>query len=232
MIEVKGMSNKRASQLGMATKVSPSVLCNSFPSLLRVQCAYSCLHIPQSGGSVGAIVFGYLSQYIGRRRSLMTCSMMMLVLLPAYILPNTFSGLAAGGWFFDAFLDGIHGTLPIHLNELATPAFRALLPGTAFQIGEMVSSPSSQLVNTIAEAHHVNNHGKQVEAYGPVTLGFIAICAAILVVCSSFGPERRGSHFEVAAAAGTVPLDDQSEEEDKKEKEESTRESKLGRDVI
>jgi SHS family lactate transporter-like MFS transporter len=152
--------------------------------------------------------------------------MMLLILLPAYILPNTFTRLAVSGWFFCAFLEGIHGTLPIHLNELSPPAFRALLPGTAFQVGEMVASPSSQIVNTLAEANHINSRGKQVEAYGPVTLVFVAISAGILALCSAFGPERRGSHFEMAAAAGTIPVKDEKNDSQVDGKEESTNETK------
>jgi hypothetical protein len=94
--------------------------------------------------------------------------------------------------------------IPIHLNELAPPAFRALIPGIAYQLGAMASSPCTEMVNTIAEANHVEYRGKQVESYSQVIIVVVAICASLLVLCCAFGPERRGSHFELAKAAGTM----------------------------
>jgi hypothetical protein len=104
------------------------------------------------------------------------------------------------------FLLLLSSILPIHLNELAPPNFRALLPGVAFQLGAMISAPCTEMVNALAESHHVKYHGREVEAYSQVIITTVAICAVILVLISAFGPERRGSHFEVAAAAGTIAV--------------------------
>lgn len=94
-------------------------------------------------------------------------------------------------------------TLPIHLNELAPPAFRAVMSGTAIQHGAMISAPSAQIVNTIGEANHIQHNGKSQEAYAPVMIVFIVICAVLVVFFAAVGPEQRGSHFEAVKAAGT-----------------------------
>lgn len=62
----------------------------------------------------------------------------------------------------------------------------------------MISSPSAQIVNAVAESHLMTAHGERVSAYGP-TMGVataIIVLGIMATVC--VGPEKRGSHFESA----------------------------------
>ena len=61
----------------------------------------------------------------------------------------------------------------------------------------MISSPSAQIVNAIAESHQIRtSEGKLASAYGP-TMGIAtAIIAIGIAVTTAFGPEKRGRHFE------------------------------------
>ena len=60
----------------------------------------------------------------------------------------------------------------------------------------MISSPSAQIVNAIAETHLITVDGERVSAYGP-TMGIAtAIIAIGIMVTASLGPEKRGSRFE------------------------------------
>ncbi len=62
----------------------------------------------------------------------------------------------------------------------------------------MISSPSAQIVNAIAETHLITVDGERVSAYGP-TMGIAtAIIAIGIMVTASLGPEKRGSRFEHA----------------------------------
>lgn len=62
----------------------------------------------------------------------------------------------------------------------------------------MISSPSAQIVNAIAESHLITVNGERVSAYGP-TMGIAtAIIAIGIMVTAAVGPEKRGSHFESA----------------------------------
>lgn len=90
------------------------------------------------------------------------------------------------------------GVIPIHLNELSPPAFRSSFPGLTYQLGNMISSPSAQIVNAIAEGNEIKtNLGKLAPAYGP-TMGIAtAIIATGIAVTTALGPEKRGRHFEV-----------------------------------
>lgn len=61
----------------------------------------------------------------------------------------------------------------------------------------MISSPSAQIVNAIAENIHISGPGgPSVPSYGPTMGVATAIIATGIVVTAALGPEKRGSHFE------------------------------------
>lgn len=72
----------------------------------------------------------------------------------------------------------------------------------------MISSPSAQIVNALAEKIFIKDEGgPHVKAYGPVMGVATAIIAVGIAVTVALGPERRGRKFEEAAIAGaTVAL--------------------------
>lgn len=128
---------------------------------------------------------------------------MSCALIPAWILPEGEKSLSASGFFMQFFVQGAWGVVPIHLNELSPPAYRSSFPGITYQVGNMISSPSAQIVNAIAESNFVRaRSGKLAEAYGP-TMGIATVIIALgIAVTTAFGPEKRGRHFETAGPAG------------------------------
>jgi hypothetical protein len=107
------------------------------------------------------------------------------------------------------FVQGAWGVIPIHLNELSPPAFRSTFPGLTYQIGNMISSPSAQIVNEISEKIFVTApSGHRVKAYGPVMGVATAIIALGIAVTTAIGPEKRGRKFETARVAGMVEMSD------------------------
>ncbi|KAF1990647.1 MFS general substrate transporter [Aulographum hederae CBS 113979] len=154
------------------------------------------------GACVGGTIIGYLSQWVGRRRAMVVAALISGCLIPAWILPRGERQLSATGFFMQFFVQGAWGVIPIHLNELSPPAFRSSFPGLTYQLGNMISSPSAQIVNAIAESHFVTVSGEKVDAYGP-TMGIAtAIIALGIAVTAALGPEKRGRKFEQAAVAG------------------------------
>jgi hypothetical protein len=101
------------------------------------------------------------------------------------------------------FVQGAWGVIPIHLNELSPPAFRSSFPGITYQIGNMISSPSAQIVNAVAESLLVKNRkGDAVAAYGP-TMGVATVIIALgIAITTALGSEKRGRHFELESPAG------------------------------
>lgn len=156
----------------------------------------------KTGACVGGTIIGYLSQFIGRRRAIIGAALMSGVLIPAWILPTGERSLSVTGFFMQFFVQGAWGIIPIHLNELSPPAFRSSFPGLTYQIGNMISSPSAQIVNAIAEATFVTapKSGHRVYAYGPTMAVATAIIAVGIIVTTAFGPEKRGRRFESAVA--------------------------------
>ncbi|EFW20146.1 hypothetical protein D8B26_003411 [Coccidioides posadasii str. Silveira] len=159
----------------------------------------------KTGASVGGTIIGYVSQWFGRRRSIIVSALMSGILIPAWILPQGERGLSASGFFLQFFVQGAWGVVPIHLNELSPPAFRSSFPGLTYQLGNMISSPSAQIVNAIAESISIRGaNGQPAPAYGPTMGVATAIIAIGIAVTTAFGPEKRGRKFELARAAGAV----------------------------
>lgn len=79
-----------------------------------------------------------------------------------------------------------------------------------YQLGNMISSPSAQIVNAIAESHLIRpagGQGKDVPSYGPVMGVATAIIALGIAVTAAVGPEKRGSKFENAVIGGQTTVD-------------------------
>ncbi len=157
----------------------------------------------KTGACVGGTILGYISQWFGRRRTIIVAAFFSACLIPAWILPEGERSLSATGFFMQFFIQGAWGVIPIHLNELSPPAFRSSFPGISYQVGNMISSPSAQIVNAISESTFVKSaSGKMTEAYGP-TMGIAtAIIAMGIAVTTAFGPEKRGREFEKTLPAG------------------------------
>ncbi|KAI1916280.1 hypothetical protein LOZ65_005307 [Ophidiomyces ophidiicola] len=179
----------------------------------------------KTGASVGGAIVGYVSQWFGRRRSIVVSALMSALLIPAWILPQGEGALSASGFMLQFWVQGAWGIVPIHLNELSPPAFRSSFPGITYQIGNMISSPSAQIVNAVAESISITGaKGKPAPAYGPTMGVATAIIALAIVVTTAVGPEKRGRQFELAAVAGasqTPPLQKDSASLAEEKQEES-----------
>lgn len=157
----------------------------------------------KTGACVGGTIWGYLSQAIGRRRAMIIACLLCCCLIPSWVLPTTESGLEAGGFMLQAMVQGAWGVVPIYLSEISPPAFRAIFVGLTYQLGNAVSSPSTQLVNALSENNFIKSRktGLPVQAYGPVMAIATAIIAIGLAITASLGPEKKGIKFENAATA-------------------------------
>ena len=157
----------------------------------------------KTGACVGGTILGYTSQWFGRRRMIVCAALISACLIPAWILPTTERGLSASGFMIQFFVQGAWGVIPIHLSELSPPAFRSSFVGITYQLGNMISSPSAQIVNAVAEATLIKtSKGTLSPAYGPVMGVATAIIALGIAVTTALGPEKKGRHFEEAGPVG------------------------------
>lgn len=186
--------------------------------------------IMKTGACVGGTIIGYLSQFVGRRRAIIVSALLSGCIIPAWILPTSESALSATGFFMQFFVQGAWGVIPIHLNELSPPAFRSSFPGVTYQVGNMISSPSAQIVNAVAEQTWITGpKGNQVEAYGPTMGVATAIIAMGIVVTTMLGPEKCGRDFSGAVAGAAEDEPKQLDEERGGEKSLEITESKTER---
>ena len=103
-------------------------------------------------------------------------------------------------------VQGAWGVIPIHLNELSPPQFRASFPGITYQIGNMISSPMAQIASTISEhwKEYVSVGGKVEERpnYGLTQAVMMSVVLVLTAIWTACGEEARGSKFELAGVAG------------------------------
>jgi len=161
--------------------------------------------IGNCGAIAGGAIAGWVSQYIGRRLTIVIFVLLVGAFIPLWILPSSFGALSAGAFCIQFGVQGAWGVIPIQLAELSPPAFRATFPGVAYQVGNMVSSASAQIEavggehqrTTIIEGGKVTN----IPNYAKVQGIFIGVIAAFVLIITIIGPENHSSHFEKHKAA-------------------------------
>jgi len=92
------------------------------------------------GSVIGAIVFGLLSERIGRRYSMLCALGLSLLIMPAWAFGGTLIVLALGAFVMQMGVQGAWGIIPVHLNELSPAHVRGLLPGFTYQIGILLAA--------------------------------------------------------------------------------------------
>jgi SHS family lactate transporter-like MFS transporter len=137
------------------------------------------------GAVVGAIIFGQLSQKIGRRYSMIAALIVSLLVMPMWAFGGTLVILAAGAFLMQVGVQGAWGIIPIHLNELAPDAVRGLMPGLAYQFGILVASPT----NSIEDALHKRF------GYSWALAGFELVVMISLTIILLLGRENHGRSF-------------------------------------
>jgi SHS family lactate transporter-like MFS transporter len=145
------------------------------------------------GAIVGGITFGIWSEKIGRKRAIITASLLALPVLPLWAFSATPLLLGLGAFLMQVAVQGAWGIVPVHLNELSPGAVRAMFPGFAYQLGNLITSRNAVFQAGIAESHG-NNYGLALALFGGVT-------AVAIVVWTAIGPERRHVDFTAEAKA-------------------------------
>jgi SHS family lactate transporter-like MFS transporter len=139
------------------------------------------------GAIAGGILFGTLSERIGRRRAIVLAALCALPLIPLWAYGHTPVALTLGAFGIQVMVQGAWGVVPAHLSELSPDAVRGTFPGLAYQIGNLLASVNATLQATLAERHG----GNFAFALAAVT-GVVAISVALI---AGVGPEAKGVAF-------------------------------------
>jgi MFS transporter, SHS family, lactate transporter len=146
-----------------------------------------CLNL---GAITGGLIFGSLSERLGRRRAIVLAALLALPIIPLWAFSATPLLLAAGAFLVQVAVQGAWGVVPAHLNELSPPEARGAFPGFAYQLGNFFAAGTLTLETTLA-VHWDNNYGLALAAVTGAT-------AVVLALVAWFGPEAKGVAFGAA----------------------------------
>ncbi|THV05104.1 MFS general substrate transporter [Dendrothele bispora CBS 962.96] len=163
--------------------------------------------IGETGAVLGALFGGFVSQILGRRITLIVACLWCCAFIPLWIIPSTWGSLTVGAFFFQSGVNIAWGTIAVHLNELAPPAFRGLYPGTVYQLGNMASAAAAQIEATAGLSIRLTINGQDQPDYGKIQAIVAAASCGLVLVCALLGPERHSADLtneNTAIEQGTV----------------------------
>jgi len=139
------------------------------------------------GAILGGIVFGTLSEAIGRRRAIVIAALLALPVIPLWAFGTTPVWLALGAFLMQVAVQGAWGIIPAHLNELSPEEVRGTFPGFTYQLGNLLASGNATLQAGLAQ-----RYGGDYAFALALVAGVVAIAVALL---AGFGLEARGVRF-------------------------------------
>jgi MFS transporter, SHS family, lactate transporter len=141
--------------------------------------------ISMLGAIAGGLVFGFVSDRIGRRRAMATAALCGLLLVPLWILAPSPALIALGAFLMQFMVQGAWGVIPAHINELSPGPVRGFFPGFAYQLGVLLASSITYVEAALGE------HFTYAQAMGLLAATVLLVAAVVIV----FGPEARGISF-------------------------------------
>jgi len=143
------------------------------------------------GAITGGIVFGHISDRIGRRRAIVIALVLAVLAIPIWAHAPGIPVLVAGAFVMQFMVQGAWGVIPAHITELSPDSVRGFLPGFAYQCGVMLASYVTYIEAVFAERTSYANS--------------MALTAATVFIGGAIaawvGRERRGHVFGAAAPA-------------------------------
>jgi SHS family lactate transporter-like MFS transporter len=163
-----------------------------YPTFLAVQIKLSPETIGLIGvlyglGSIaGGVVFGTLSEKWGRKRAIITASLLAIPVIPLYAYGHGALSLGVGAVMMQFMVQGAWGVVPAYLTELSPAPVRATAPGLAYQLGALITSWNSK-----GQALAAERWGN----YRTVLAFTVVLVACVLALLASLGREAKGSEM-------------------------------------
>ncbi len=144
------------------------------------------------GALLGGLVFGYLSDRLGRRRAMCAAMVLGALLVPAWVYPRSLATLTMGAFWMQFMVQGAWGVIPAHLAELSPPEVRGLFSGLAYQLGVLFAA-NAAFIEALMATHMT--YGTALAIVASVVLIGDAIVVAL-------GRERTGFDFYAVEIGG------------------------------
>jgi SHS family lactate transporter-like MFS transporter len=177
--------------LMMAMNLSSHGTQDMFPTFLKrfwnrtpTQVA-AIVAISMTGAILGGTLIGFLSDYFGRRRTMVSAFILAILCVPLWAYAPSVALLALGAFLIQFMVQGAWGIIPAHLSELSPDSVRGFLPGFAYQCGVLLAGSVAYVEATLAE------HTSYANAMA-LTASLVFIFAAIVV---AVGREKKGIQF-------------------------------------
>ncbi len=135
------------------------------------------------GALLGGLVFGALSERLGRRKAIASATLLCLPVIPLWVYAPSVPLLALGAFLMQFMVQGAWGVVPVHLNELSPPGVRAVLPAFAYQLGNFAMAFLAPLQSSLGGAHE--------QDLGAVLAWTLGIVAVVLAVVTLVGTEAK-----------------------------------------
>jgi MFS transporter, SHS family, lactate transporter len=149
--------------------------------------------IANLGAILGGILFGMLSQRIGRRRAIVLAALIALPIIPLWGFSASVVLIGLGAFLMQIAVQGAWGVVPVHLNELSPDEVRGTFPGFAYQLGNLLAS-----ANATIQAGFAADRGGNYALALAVVAGIAAVAIALL---TAVGPEAHGVELGAGATA-------------------------------
>jgi len=173
-----------------------------YPTLLGKQLHFDSSAVGQLtalasfGAIVGGIVFGAFSQRIGRRYAIALAAVLGALVVPVWAFNHVYGMVALGGFAMQFAVQGAWGIIPAHLNEIAPALARGTFPGFVYQIGNLLSAPTSQVIAAMAAGTFaVGGAPDYAKAMAVFTLCALAAVAVLTLLGRFVVPENRDADF-------------------------------------
>jgi len=176
--------------LMMAMNLSSHGTQDMYPTFLKQQRGFSPREaatiaiIYNFGALAGGVVFGLLSDRIGRRLGMGTALFLAMLLVPLWAYAPATGWLVFGAFFMQFMVQGAWGIIPAHITELSPDSVRGFLPGFAYQCGVLLAS-SVGYIQALFAGHNYAT-AMAMTAWAIFAMGIIVVAA---------GRERRGAQF-------------------------------------
>jgi SHS family lactate transporter-like MFS transporter len=105
------------------------------------------------GGILGGMVFGTVSQRLGRCRTIAWCALLGLPIVPLFAYSRTAALLCLGSFLMQVVVQGAWGIIPAHLTEMSPDAIRGLYPGVTYQLGNLLAAFNLPIQENLASSH-------------------------------------------------------------------------------
>jgi SHS family lactate transporter-like MFS transporter len=141
------------------------------------------------GAIIGGVSFGYLSDRVGRRRSIVLALVLAIIIIPVWAFSHALAGLVIGAFAMQFMVQGAWGVIPAHITELSPDSVRGFMPGFAYQCGVLIASSVGYLEAVLA--------ARTSYAYSMAIVALTVFSAAAIIAW--FGREKHAVEFGLQA---------------------------------